>query len=311
MLTWLSLKKRYDAIEVCTMPDFLVFTTIVPRLQGTKIILYLWENMPDLFTSTFETSSKHTGVKLLLLLERLSAGYAHHIIVADGIPYKKVLESHGIPGEKLTVILNVPDEAAFNLDASPPAKNGEHFYVVTAATHTKRYGVQTLIQAIPLLNRDIPELRVDVTGDGEFRPELERLCRELGVQEYVNFTGLVPYEDFASCIARAHVGVAPMLYDVGVSNKVFEYFALGTPCVASALPSLIDTFNGDCILYYPPGDEKALAACILELYHHPEKRASLAHHGREFYRNCQWQVMKHEYLKIYEECTRSKNSPGE
>ena len=55
-----------------------------------------------------------------------------------------------------------------------------------------------------------------------------------------------------------------------------------------------------------PGDEKELADRVLELYHSPEKRASLASRAQEFYRKCQWQVMKHEYLKVYDECTKSK-----
>ncbi|MGA3094415.1 MAG: glycosyltransferase family 4 protein [Dehalococcoidales bacterium] len=307
VLSWLSLKKKYDVIEICSMPDFLVFAAIVPRLQRSKVILYLWENMAQLFTSTFNAQSNHPGVKLLQLIERMSAGWAHHIIVADGILYKRVLESHGVPGGKITVIQNVPDNTIFNLESLPSAKNGQHFHVIVAASHIKRYGVQVLIKAMPLLIRDMPELRVDVTGDGEFRPELEKLCCNLGVQEWINFTGFISYEDFLSYIAQAQVGVAPMLYDVGMSNKVFEYFALGTPCVASALPSLIATFNDDCILYYPPGNEKALAARILELYLHPEKRASMVRYGYEFYRKCQWQVMKQEYLRIYEELLESKN----
>jgi glycosyltransferase involved in cell wall biosynthesis len=243
----------------------------------------------------------------LRFIEKISAAYAHHIIVADGILYKQTLESHGVPGRKITVIHNVPDSTTFPLELLPAAKNGENFHVVVAASHIKRYGVQVLLKAIPTLIPDIPELRVDVTGDGEYRPELEKLCRELGVQGYVNFTGFIPDKDFISYIARSQIGVAPALYDVGMSLKVFEYFALGTACVASALPSLIATFDEDCILYYPPGDDKALAARILELYRNPEKRVSLINHGREFYLNCQWQIMKQEYLKVHDECLQSRN----
>lgn len=300
-LAQLSLKKRYDVVEVHTMPDFLVFTTLFPRLLGTKVILYMFENMPQIFISTFKTGPNHIGARLLRFLERVSAGYAHSVIVADGIPYKRVLESHGIPSEKITVVLNVPDDAIFNPEPLPAAKDGDHFCLIVVSTLIKRYGVQTLIKAIPLLLEDIPELTVDVVGDGEYRPDLEKLARDLGVTGYLNFTGQVPLDDVPSYIARADVALAPMIADVGHPNKLFEYFAMGKPSVASAHPGLLATFDSDCVLYFQPNDERDLAHRVLELYHSPEKRASLASHAQAFYQGCRWQFMKHEYLKVYEE----------
>ena len=88
--------------------------------------------------------------------------------------------------------------------------------------------------------------------------------------------------------------------DIGLPNKLFEYFALGKPSVVSELPTLKATFENKCVLYFRPGDEKDLAARILELYRSPEKRASLGSQGRAFYERCRWQTMKDEYLKVYE-----------
>jgi len=304
-LSWLCLKKRYDVIEVDTMPDFLVFSTILPRLLGSKVILYMFENMPQLFASTYKMNNGHISARMLRFVEKASTRYAHHVIVADGAPYKQVLASRGVPVEKMTIILNVPNSVSFNLDSLPTVKDRKHFRLIVSSTLMERYGVQTIIKAIPLLLPRIPELRVDVTGMGEYQPELEKLARNIGVTEYINFLGLIPYEELISKMAQAHIGVAPMLYDLGISNKLFEYSAMGTASVASALPSLTATFSDDCVLYYPPGDEKALADRILELYQNPEKRASLAAHAHEFYHNCQWEIAKYEYVKVFEKCMAS------
>jgi len=301
ILSWRSLRKRYQVIEVDTMPDFFVFITLIPRLLGTKVVLYMYENMPELFISTFKTGPNHIGARLLRFLERISAGYAHRVIVSDGVPYKQVLESRGIPGEKIAVVLNVPDDAIFDPESVDATKNGEHFRLISVSTIVERYGVQTLIRAVPLLIEDIPELRVDVVGDGEYRSELEGLAHDLGVVEHIRFTGMVPLESIPPFIAEADVGVMPMLADVGLPNKLFEYFALGKPSVASALPSLKLAFDESYVLFYEPDDEKDMARRILELYYSPEKRASMSSNAQAFYRNCNWQVMKHEYLKVYEE----------
>ncbi len=299
-LVQLSLKKKYDVVEVDTMPDFLVFTTLFPRLLGSKVILYMFENTAELFMSTFKKGPNHIGTRMVLFFEKISAGYAHRVISADGIPYKQVLESHGIPGDKITVVMNVPNEEVFRV-RTPISKDNNGFRLITHGAILRRYGVQTLIKAIPLLIKEIPELSVDVVGDGEYRPEVEKLAHELGVEKYVRFTGFVPHDNIASLIAQANVGVAPMIDDVGLPNKLFEYFAMSKPAVVSSHPSLRATFGEDCVLYYQPGDEGELADRILELYNSPEKRASLVSHATVFYRDCHWATMQYVYLKVYED----------
>ncbi len=304
-LAWLSLKKRYDVVEVQTMPDFLVFVTLFPRLLGSKVILYMFENIPAIFSSSFKVGPNHIVVRLLRFIEKISASYAHSVIVSDGPAYKKILESRGIPSEKISVVLNVPDDSICDPKSVCSTKDGDYFRLVIAGIPIERNGVQVLIKSIPLLFGDIPKLRVDLTGLGEYRLKLEELAHNLGVEEYVNFTGLIPYEEVMSYIARAHIGVAPMIEDVGAPNKIFEYMALGIPSVASDFPGVRDVFDDNCVMYFQPSNEKDLANRILELYHNPEKRASLVHHSQEFYSNHRWQIMKQEYLKVHKKYVQS------
>ncbi len=307
-LAWLSIKKRYNVVEVQTMPDFLVFVTLFPRLLGSKVILYMFENIPALFSSSFKVGPNHIVVRLLRFIEKISASYAHHVIVSDGPGYKKVLESHGIPGEKISVVLNVPDDSICDPKSISSTKDRDYFRLIVAGIPIERNGIQVLLKSIPLLSADIPKLRVDLTGVGEYRLNLEELIHTLGLEEYVNFTGLLPYEEVMSYIARAHIGVAPMIEDIGAPNKIFEYMALGIPAIASDFPGVRDVFDDNCVMYFQPGNEKELANRILELYHSPEKRASLVRHSQDFYNNHRWQVMKQEYLKVHKKYVQSKNT---
>ena len=301
VLAWFSVRKRYDIIEVNTMPDFLVFITLFPRLLGSKVILYMFENMPALFMSSFGKSPSHIGVKTLRWIEKISASYAHRVIVSDGLPYKEVLVGHGIPSDKITVVLNVPDDAIFSSEFDNHSQDPEHFRLVVVSTIIRRYGIQTLIKALPLLYKQVPELMVDIVGEGEYQPVLEGMACELGVRDYINFVGQVPHEDVPSYIARAHIGIAPMIEDVGAPNKAFEYSALARPWIASDLPGLRAVFDDDCFLYYQPDDERELATQILELYRNPEKMAAIGSRAQSFYRKYQWSTLKLEYLGVYEE----------
>ena len=299
-LAWLSIKKRYDVIEVDTMPDFLVFVTLFPRMLGSKVILYMFENTPWLFITSFNLSPNHIGARVMRFIETISASYAHQVIVSDGLPYKKVLESRGIPSDKITVVLNVPDDAIFDIGRVKPNEDGGAFRLIVVSSLLRRYGVQTLVKALPLIRDRIPNVTVDIIGDGEYRPVLEQMARDLGVEQDVNFAGWVRHDDIPSYIARAHVGVAPMIHDVGAPNKIFEYFALGKPALASAQPGLTEMFGDDHVQYFRPGDEKDLAAQALAVYENPERRASLGSNGLGVYRNCQWSVMRNEYLGVYQ-----------
>jgi glycosyltransferase involved in cell wall biosynthesis len=301
-LSWFTLKYRYSAVEINTMPDFLVFITLFSRLLGSKVILYMFEDMPALFMSSYKVGPGHPGTRILRFFEKWSANYADHVIVSDGLHYKQTLERRGIPGDKITVILNVPDTTIFKPEATPVYSNGSHFRLVVVSTLVKRYGVQTLVKAIPLIIGQIPGLVVDIVGDGEFRADLQTMARELLVEKYVNFKGLVPYDDIPAIISRADIGLAPMSDDVGLPNKLFEYFALGKPAIASAQPSLLSALGQrGAVAFFEPDDEKDLAERILELYGNPGKRADLVTKAYQYYNSCRWPILKQEYLKVYED----------
>jgi glycosyltransferase involved in cell wall biosynthesis len=300
-LTWLTIKHRYDVIEVHTMPDFLVFVALFPKLLGSKVILYMFENTTQLFISGFRVSRRHLIARFLTFIAKVSALFPDRVIVSDGPLHKKEVESYNIPGDKITVVLNVPDESAFSLQRDCITENGNHFRLVIVSSVLKRYGIQTLIKAVPLLLTDIPQLKVDIVGNGEYSSHIEQKILELGIQEYVNLAGFVPYEKVPAFISRADICVAPMIHDVGAPNKIFEYSALSKPIVASDLPGLRSVFDDSSVLYFEPGNEKELAVRILELYHNAEKRGSLANSAHAVYCRYDWSVMKQLYLRVYKE----------
>jgi glycosyltransferase involved in cell wall biosynthesis len=192
-LAWLSIKKRYDVIEVHTMPDFLVFVTLFPKLLGSKVILYMFENTTQLFTAGFGVSRKHIAARLITFIASISAHYADRVIVSDGPLHKKEVESYGIPGEKITLVLNVPDDSVFQFKSDSFTRNGSHFHLMVISSILKRYGIQTLIKSVPLLARDIPEVKAHIVGSGDYQPYLEQLTHDMGIEQYVEFTGLIPY----------------------------------------------------------------------------------------------------------------------
>ncbi|UCB42542.1 MAG: glycosyltransferase [Dehalococcoidales bacterium] len=299
-LTWLYLRKRYQVIEVNAMPEFLVFSTLLPRLLGAMVTLNLLDHSPIVVMQKFKVGRNHLLVRLLRLLEKVSFRYVHHIILHFQIS-QQGLKEWGIPASKATVVLNVPDEEIFNADAPLPVeRENNHFQIITHGSLLEQYGVQILIQAVPLLIPHIPELKVEIVGDGEYRTHLEQLVKDLGLEKYVRFTGFVPMEKIPYHIYQADVGVISILISM-VPNKLFEYIALSTPVVSSDFPAIHACFDNDKVMYFETGNEKDLARCILELYGEPTKRTTLRTSALAAYQQYRWKTQQYKYLKVFEQ----------
>jgi glycosyltransferase involved in cell wall biosynthesis len=294
-----SIKERYDVIEVCNVPDFLVFATLFPKLRGSKVIFNMFEKTESLFATSFGLSRKHVFTRLINFVTKMVVHYADHVILTDVVVHKQVVEEFGIPQSKTTLVLNVPDEAVFNLEPVYTEEGGHQFTVTVVSTILKRYGIQTMVDAVPSLLKDIPGLKVYIVGNGEFLPHLQQMTQDMGIEKHFTFTDYVPYDKVSAYIARADVCVAPMLDDVGTPNKVLEYFALGKATVSTDLPGLKALCDDNSLMYFRPGNTAELAERILELYHDPWKRAALGHTAREFYNKYRWPVMIQRYLEVY------------
>src|SRR3712207_5718329 len=68
--TALHLRRRYDVVQVNTLPDPLVFAALVPRLLGARVMLDLHECMPEFFATKFGTTLRHPLVRLVAAAEQ-------------------------------------------------------------------------------------------------------------------------------------------------------------------------------------------------------------------------------------------------
>jgi len=297
-LGWLSLKRRYRVVEVVSMPEILVFAALLPKLLGAKIIMNVFDHTPETYARIYKTSSNHIAIQLMRGVSRLCLSLADHIITAEQAS-KEMAMSRGIPTSKVSVVLNVPDENVFQHTPTSHKKQN-HFCLITHGSLTQHYGVQTLIKAVPLLKDDIPNLKVMIVGDGEYRSQLEEMAQSLGVDSHVVFTGLVPFERVPSLIAEADIGVVSALIPL-LPNKLFEYLALDKPVVVAANSSVQAFFDDYSVKFYQPDNEQDLAQSILELYRNPDTMANLAAGGSAIYDKYRWSNTKYQYLKVFDE----------
>ncbi len=296
VLPVLFLRRRYRVVEVYGPPDYAIFAALLPRLLGARLVLYIFDPLPETLVSHLQVDSASRLVRLATWLERASTALAQQVVVVS--PYHvRALSERGTPRRKLAWLPNAPDEAVF-LPRERPGPPLDGFVVVTHGTLLERYGIDEMVRAAALLRSRIPGLKVRIIGEGEHRPAAEALARSLGLDGVVEFAGWLPYGRVAAEVLAAHVGVVPVRFN-SLPNKVFEYALLGRPVVAAGQPAISCVF-GPALLYFPPGDASALAEALFFLYQDVSLRQRLADAARAVAERHAWVRAKAAYVELHE-----------
>jgi len=102
-LNILDLKKRFNIVQVNNLPDFLVFSTIIQKLKGSKIVLDMHEIMPEFFMSKYNKSYSSFIIKLLKIIEKISLRFSSEVITINE-PIKEIFQRRAIPNKEITIV---------------------------------------------------------------------------------------------------------------------------------------------------------------------------------------------------------------
>ena len=122
-------------------------------------------------------------------------------------------------------------------------------------------GLHVLVESLVRLRELVPDVRLDVVGDGDDVAALRRRAERLGVADIIDWHGQVDHDELPRFYQRAGVTVLPSLTESeSFGMTLVEAMASGCPVVGSAvggIPFVIrDSVDG---LLVPPGDPAALA----------------------------------------------------
>jgi glycosyltransferase involved in cell wall biosynthesis len=287
----LQVRHRYRTVQVHNLPDFLVFAALIPKLGGAKVILDLHDLMPEFYASRFGRPLSSLPVRLITLQERLATRFADRVITVTDL-WRRTLEGRGVPAEKLSVLMNLPDPAVYGEPPRPPAREDDRFTLVYHGTLAERYGLDLAIRALAIARRELP-VRLIIHGRGDLLDGLRGLAAELGVADDVVFsTDRVPSAELPGLLLRADAGIVPYRRDVFTDGilptKLMEYAALGIPAIVTRTPAVEAYFDESMVRFVPADDPDALAAAILELGRDPALRAELASGAARFGERHDW-----------------------
>jgi glycosyltransferase involved in cell wall biosynthesis len=310
----LAIHRRFDVIQVNTLPDCLVFVTLIPRLLGSRIMIDLHEPTLELYETKYGNGTSRIIRHILVFIEKYAIRFSHHALTVNDTIRQRFID-RGAPADKITVVRNVPPEDILR----PPKKHRQNstldFLLMTHGTLQARYGQDILIRALGQIRESIPNIKVQIVGGGETEPELRRLAEYLRYEDIVEFTATVPRKELPEYLIQADVGVVPLsrspFSDLCQPNKLFDYVALKVPVIAARVPAIEETFDDQCICYYEPGNQEDLSRAVIELHQNAEKRQSMAERSYKNYQVLRWNIAKQVYLREIERLVGRSLNGGE
>jgi len=178
----------------------------------------------------------------------------------------------------------------------------------------KKYkSIDHLLRAFARVLKAMPDVRLIVVGDVDYRKELEQLTEDLGIGGAVRFTGFVDEKEKVRLLQEAWFLVNPSAKE-GWGLTVIEANACKTTVVASNVPGLRDAVrDGETGLLYEYGNIQELSDKMLLLLNDGRLREQLATSAYAWSLEFDWQVVAGQTVKLFEEHIRRhrKELPAE
>ncbi|MCA1971265.1 MAG: glycosyltransferase family 4 protein [Caenispirillum sp.] len=310
-------ERGFDIVHACNPPDLLFLVGgFFKLLSGTRFLFDHHDINPELYEAKFGRRDFYW--KLMVWLERLTFRCAD-VSIATNESYRKIaIERGGMDPARVFVVRSGP--MLERLKVLPPVealKQGRRFLVGYVGVMGRQEGIDLLLQAVRHIVFDMgrQDVHFGLVGGGTSLEEMKRLAAELGVADYVTFTGRVPDREMLEMLNTADVCVNPdianEMNDKSTMNKIMEYMALGKPIVQFDLTE--GRFSAqEASLYAAKNDPLDLACRIVELLDDPERRVRMGAYGRQRVENeLEWKYEAPKLLAAYAALFPQKVSLGE
>ena len=278
----------------------------VARRRGVPLIL-------EVNTPYAQAWAKYYGLNLPRVarwIEGRTLRGADHIVTVTQAQ-SVLLRGLGVEPERITVSHNAIDPLWFDqqrqLDPSLRERLGLRGVVVGfVGTMNRWQGIPRFAEVIASVLARIPDASFLFVGDGEFRQSLEDACRAQGHLDRVVFAGRQPHAAIPQFVAAMDIAVLLDSNTYGSPMKIFEYWGMGKPVVAPAVPPVLEVLrDGETGLLIEPGHAGQLADRIVDLANDPALRERLGAAGRAYVRaNHTWRNNAEQIIQAHARLVR-------
>lgn len=162
-----------------------------------------------------------------------------------------------------------------------------------------RKGLPVLLDALPIISRFIPDIRVLIAGPGDSDEVLEKVDPQL--RDRIEFLGKISEAEKADFLASISLYIAPNTGGESFGIILAEAMAGGATVVASNIPAFADVLgDGQFGALFESENSESLAKVVIDLLRDQEKRKELASAGATHAQRFDWSQVGEEIFEVYE-----------
>lgn len=303
-------ERRFDIIHICNPPDLLFLVAAWYKFfHGVKVIFDQHDINPELYEAKF--GRRDLFYYGLRVAERLTFASAN-IVISTNESYREIATGRGRKRpDRVVIVRSGPDLSRFTTrPANELYRQGRRHLVGYVGVMGEQEGLDHLMRSVHFLVRERgrSDIQFMLMGGGPVLEKLKEQARELGIEEYVEFTGRVPDEELLERLSSCDVCVNPdsktPFNDRSTMNKILEYMALSKPIVQFDLLEGRRSAGG-ASLYAQGNNAEDFADCILQLLEDPERRHGMGNLGRQRMEDLlEWRHQAPKLLQAYELAVR-------
>ena len=298
-------ERGFDIVHVCNPPDLLFLVAGWFKLfHGVRVIFDHHDINLEMYEAKY--GRRDFFYYGLSWAERLSFATAD-IVISTNESYRTIALTRGRKKpEEVFVVRSGPDLSRFQpVPPTPAYRKGRSYLVGYVGVMGEPEGIDYLLESVRYLvhEQNRHDIQFMLIGSGPMFENLQNMAKELGVADYVEFTGRIPDAELLARLSSCDVCVNPdkkMPYnDLSTMNKIMEYMAMGKPIVQFELLEGMRSAEGASV--YAEGNNPVdFAEKIVELLNDPSRRKQMSLEGRHrMEKMLEWRHQAPKLLEAY------------
>ncbi|MFW6040714.1 MAG: glycosyltransferase family 4 protein [Thermoplasmatota archaeon] len=282
LLYIINMRDEYEVIMTTSPPIFVhipgLFAKIFLDKEWILDIRDLWIDASSELGFVDEDS---IFKKLSERFEKICLKFTDHITITTRKMEEKLEDKYDLnETEKFLFLPNGVD-----IDIFSPKNLERKDQIIYAGLLGHAQDLENPILAMEKLNGRY-DIKFKIVGDGDIRDELERLVESKGLENKVEFEGLVPREKIPEYLSSSKIGIAPIKslksLDYAVPSKIFEYMACELPFITSGIGEVQKITEESKAGVIAKNDAQSFTEKIAYLLENKDRLEEMGKEGRRF-----------------------------
>jgi len=281
---FLTKLRNTSTIIISTPPASVLLVSFIARLLRKRIVI----DVGDLWTHSVRTdnvSQKRRMLRKLLKSFEINCWKNSDVIICNSLVVKNEIEK--IIGKKSSTQINY---FPFNVDSDLFKKQNTTLLnqIVYIGSFGPPQNLSSLLRAMPLVLKKIPELTLQLYGGGDDELILKKIVKDLKLERSCIFNNPVSRSEIPLILSRSLVGIVAVDMDESLyymmPTKTFEYLSCGLPVLAYGSSKELERMlqESESGKFVRTKDPKKIAEELIQLVNDKDVLETYSINGRRF-----------------------------